>query len=308
MSILSDWKKGIFPPDWNIIFGNSKKIVLDIGCGNGDFLINISRDKNYNYVGIELSEEFLMKAQRKIERLKIANVRLIKADAFFVLPCLFTHSSIARVHVNFPDPWEKKRHKKKRLFSKEFIKILSSRLERNGKVFLLTDHKEFKDFVIENFNDFRGIWKIEMKNKIPSDYPYSRYRRKWEEMGRSIYFLEFTLLENGEDYRCPLRVLKNIKNVEIKKSTDIKNLVPRIKDIIIKEEDRVIHVEKVYIEESGRELLLKITIKEFNLLQKLFISIYSTNKKTIITLLNPDELLFTEGIERTLLMIKNIVI
>lgn len=149
----------------DIKFDNLQNIVLDIGCGAGNFLTRMAAaNLNFNFIGIELKYKRLFKAAQKIIKNGINNAKLIRTRAedinFF-----FEDGSISAIFINFPDPWPKKRHQKNRLINKEYTKSLMKLLKKDGLLFFQTDHADyfnqaveilknagFKNFTTENLN------------------------------------------------------------------------------------------------------------------------------------------------------------
>ena len=255
MSVIIDWKHSSLPLKWEVIFGNKKPIILDIGCGNGDFLIHMSKNKNYNFVGIEIADEYILKAQKKVEKNLIGNVKLLKTDAYFALECLFSEKTIEGIYVNFPDPWEKKKQQERRLFKKDFINILASRLKKGAKVTLLTDHEGFKKFVVRNFEE-NGYFKKVLIEENPEelrDYPETNYLKKWRSLKKKIYVVQYELKKNYKNSGCSISLESDIPNIEFKKKVEINKLISFLSDYTYKG-DFIFHVRRVFYERKKGEI------------------------------------------------------
>src|SRR3990172_6001527 len=93
-----------WPADWPALFGAARPLILEIGFGNGHFLIHLGRqhpDASVN--GVEISNQSLVHAEKAIASNRLSNVRVIHSTADTALFHLFEPASIAEVHVNFPD-------------------------------------------------------------------------------------------------------------------------------------------------------------------------------------------------------------
>jgi tRNA (guanine-N7-)-methyltransferase len=136
------------PLDWISLFGNSQPVELEVGPGKGLFLVNAAIDRPaHNFLGVEISRKYArLAAERAIKR-GVANVRIWPGDARAVLARLVPESSLRAVHVYFPDPWWKKRHKKRRVFTESLLSEIASGLEPGGKLHLATDVEEYFEVI-----------------------------------------------------------------------------------------------------------------------------------------------------------------
>ncbi len=130
--------------DFAALFGNARPVEMEIGTGKGRFLLFQAETRpSVNFLGIEWSLKYLRVARERAERRGLANVRLYRADARHVLADLLPDGSIARVHVYCPDPWPKKRHRKRRLFNPATAAHLGRVLAAGGYLHLSTDVREY---------------------------------------------------------------------------------------------------------------------------------------------------------------------
>ena len=118
------------------IFDDSKlKLHLDIGCAAGDFLFDLaSVNNNWNYLGIEIRERLGKNAKLNVGEKKVKNLYFVFGNAKNILndsQNKFIFKNVKSISFNFPDPWFKKRHYKRRVIQPEFIKILSGSLQKD---------------------------------------------------------------------------------------------------------------------------------------------------------------------------------
>lgn len=138
-------KKG----SWNGIFGNSNPIHIEIGMGKGQFITTLAQQNpDINYVGIEKYSSVLIRAIAKQEELQLPNLYFIRMEAEYIAD-VFAPDEVARIYLNFSDPWPKDRHAKRRLTSKEFLTRYDSILTPEGVVIFKTDNRELFDFSLE---------------------------------------------------------------------------------------------------------------------------------------------------------------
>ena len=107
--------------DFQTVFGNTRPVEMEIGFGKGLFLLNtaISRP-DVNFLGVEIERKYQLFTANRIAKRGLANVRLVCADARAFLRDCIRADSVQALHVYFPDPWWKTRHRKRRLWTPEF--------------------------------------------------------------------------------------------------------------------------------------------------------------------------------------------
>ena len=124
--------------------------------GKGDFIIeNALRYPNINYIGIEKFPSVMVGAIKKIDQLeKIpSNLKLLKEDAI-LLTEVFGKHEVDRIHLNFSDPWPKKRHTKRRLTSPAFLDVYQNILIDNGELILKTDNRLLFEYSLVSFQNY----------------------------------------------------------------------------------------------------------------------------------------------------------
>ena len=137
-------------PPLNQVFENPKlPLHLDIGCASGDFLIELSlKNKNWNYIGIEIREKLVLNANLKMKSRENKNLYFSFGNANNI----FNQSNnksiinfITSISFNFPDPWFKKKHHKRRVIQPELINLLSNSMKRGSLIFIKTDVRDLFD-------------------------------------------------------------------------------------------------------------------------------------------------------------------
>jgi tRNA (guanine-N7-)-methyltransferase len=125
---------------WRTIFGSDAPVEIEIGSGDGVFLTAYAvRVADRHVLGIERSPSKARRLADRVERLALANVRTLQADARCVIETLVPDASVAAYHVYFPDPWPKRGHAPRRIFTPAFVQGLARTLVPQGRLFLATD-------------------------------------------------------------------------------------------------------------------------------------------------------------------------
>ena len=149
------------------------KNILEIGFGNGDNLVNMSLNKpNDLFIGCDAYYNGCAKLLKQIVNKNIKNIKIWPDDIHLIIK-KFKKNFFDLILILQPDPWPKKKHKKRRLIQQKFLDDLNQILKYEGKLIISTDHNEMKSWVLEHFhvrNDF--LW-------IKNGYYYKNKKPKW---------------------------------------------------------------------------------------------------------------------------------
>lgn len=134
---------------WHLIFGNDHPVHIEIGMGKGQFIMQLAKDHpDINYIGIERYSSVLLRALQKMEVEPLPNIRFLCMDASMITE-VFDKEEVAKIYLNFSDPWPKERHAKRRLTSRQFFERYDKILARNGVVEFKTDNDDLFAFSME---------------------------------------------------------------------------------------------------------------------------------------------------------------
>lgn len=305
-------------PCWKEIFGNEGPIYVEIGIGNGEFITHLAQSyEKANFIGVEVCRKILRKAVNRVKRAKVRNLKLIWIEGTKALAKFFDSETISGVYVNFPDPWEKKKQRHRRLINPGFVWILADRLKLNGFFKVVTDHEEYVKEIIEIFNQneaFYPLYDPPVTNYIDDFYP-TKYARKWSSLGKKLYFTGFKKVKNlslpewVKDW-CPILklskedVLPIVSLLNIDEKLDFKILGALFKNQTFRYEDDkvIIRFLDVFYQEEG--ILLDTLVCEGIVKQRFFIYLGKYKKDEIIIKIHdsdkPDP---TEGIHLALAIV-----
>ncbi|MDX1741508.1 MAG: tRNA (guanosine(46)-N7)-methyltransferase TrmB, partial [Rhodothermales bacterium] len=142
-SVVTAFDLGV-PLETARVFGRDGPLVLEVGFGNGEFLEYLAgTHADWNILAADTSPSCVVRARKRMARGGFSNVRLYCGDARYIVRNVTPRSSLHRVYVNFPDPWPRRRHARRRLMGKDFLTLLASRLGDDGALWLTTDHPEY---------------------------------------------------------------------------------------------------------------------------------------------------------------------
>ena len=134
--------------DWVKLFGNANPVELDVGCGRGMFMFNASTTQpERNFLGVELDFKEGRRGAKRLVKRDQPNARVIGGDANYLLDRLIRPASVSAVHVYFPDPWWKRKHRRRRLFTDLFADRVARVLVPGGWLHMWTDVEDYFEIV-----------------------------------------------------------------------------------------------------------------------------------------------------------------
>lgn len=177
--------------------------ILEIGMGKGTMIINMAFDNpNTNYIGLEKFATPALKALRKATNLNLNNFKILIGDANNLLN-YFTNK-FDSIWITFSDPWPKKRHYKRRLVYRDFLKIYKEILKPNSNIYFKSDNDDLYNFAIEELkyvnaniiyttNDLENSEQQYIKNY------FTDYEIKFKEKNKTINFIVFNFSKNNSE-------------------------------------------------------------------------------------------------------------
>lgn len=179
--------------DYKAIFGNDKPIVLEIGCGKGQFIRELAkREPQYNYLAVEKASNVIVDAAEKTLAEGIENIRYLRGGAEY-LDCYVQPLSAERIYLNFSCPFPKKSYAAHRLTHRNFLQIYEKLLKDGGEIHQKTDNMQLFEFSIAEFSQSGWGLKNVSLDLHNSDFEgniVTEYERRFSEQGMPIYRLE----------------------------------------------------------------------------------------------------------------------
>jgi tRNA (guanine-N7-)-methyltransferase len=182
------------PLNFALAFAREAPTIVEIGFGMGHATADIAQlQVDKNFIGIEVHTPGVGSLLKMIDERGLTNLRIVQHDAVEVLTHMIPDSSLAGVHIFFPDPWPKKRHHKRRLVQPVWIKQLVRKLRPDGYIHLATDWQDYAEHMLEVLRSEPAI-----KNTASGYAPRPAYRtesnfeRKGLAKGHGVWDLVFT--------------------------------------------------------------------------------------------------------------------
>lgn len=162
---------------------------MELGFGKGRFLLQAATGApGQRFLGVELAGEYFRLASRRGDRRRLGNLMLIHADALFLLAAVLPRGFAEVVHVYFPDPWPKTRHRKRRLFDPETVDLVLGLLRPQGTLAFATDFLDYGELVWKILSGYPGV---SMRRVVEwPGGPRTNYEMKYVREGRPILRLE----------------------------------------------------------------------------------------------------------------------
>ncbi len=174
--------------DLPAIFGRTAPLQVDLGCGDGSFLVSLAeRQPEQDFLGVERLFRRSGSACRRADRMELRNVRILREEVDERLSAWLGAERVRCFHLLFPDPWPKRRHHRRRLLQPPLLRGLHHSLEANGEVRFRTDDRPYFERV-QSIAAASAIWEMPAW-EVPADYPKSAFQRRFEARGLPIYSL-----------------------------------------------------------------------------------------------------------------------
>lgn len=179
--------------NWAKVFEKQQPLHIEVGSGKGRFITEMARaNPDINYIGIELFQSVIVAALDRVIEADLPNVKLLNVNAND-LEKFFAKNDVDRVYLNFSDPWPKKRHEKRRLTYKNYLKLYENILKDFGEIHFKTDNQGLFEYSLMSFSQYGLLLKfisLDLHNSNFEGNIMTEYEQKFSEMGQRIYRCE----------------------------------------------------------------------------------------------------------------------
>lgn len=153
--------------DLSQLFSQTQPLEIELGSGDGSFLVQYaSTHPERNFIGIERLLGRLRKIDKKGRQAGLKNLRAVRIESAYFLQYLLPPHAAAALHVYFPDPWPKRKHRRHRLINDQFICLADQALAPGGMLYLRTDDRDYFDQMIQVFSGSDLFRKTEAPSEL----------------------------------------------------------------------------------------------------------------------------------------------
>lgn len=170
------------------VFEREAPIHLDVGCGEGAFIVAMAKaNPQCNFLGIERLVGRVRKVCKRAAGARLHNVRVLCVESMYTMGRLIPAQSVSVVHVMFPDPWPKRKHRIHRIINREFLDAVHAALLADGELRLTTDDTDYFEHMKMVATAHEGFSKIPW----PDDpgYPQTDFEKRFRAQGLHIHRL-----------------------------------------------------------------------------------------------------------------------
>lgn len=168
---------------------DARPLEVEIGFGRGRYLAELANRKpEGQFLGFEVKTKGCAELLSRVDNYELSNVRISQCDARPVLAYECLEGSLDAVHVNFPDPWWKKRHRRRLIFTDEFIAVIESRLKGDGAIYFRTDVRDYATAVLDQF---RRLGRFDQRDVADDELPMTHRELKCIDFGLPVYRYAF---------------------------------------------------------------------------------------------------------------------
>jgi tRNA (guanine-N7-)-methyltransferase len=191
-ALLHDFQSITEPLRWEKLFSVQQPAELEIGCGDGGFLLEwASRHPEKNFLGVERLLGRLRKLSKKGSRAGLTNLRLLRIEARYLIQYLLPKNSFEAIHIYFPDPWPKDKHRRHRLIDADFPALAARILAPHGVLHLRTDDPSYFEQMQKSFAPAADFAPEESPAALAA--LTTEFERQWNAEGKKTHRASFRL-------------------------------------------------------------------------------------------------------------------
>jgi tRNA (guanine-N7-)-methyltransferase len=182
--------------DFQRVFGRKAPIEVDIGCGDGAFLVEMAKlHPDCDFLGTERLLGRVRKSCRRASEAGLRNVRVLHLESLYTIRYLLPPGSVSVFHVLFADPWPKRKHRRRRLINPAFLDAVREALTPEGIVNIATDHEEYASHIraiIGERSDF-----VEIPHPAEVRYPMTDFEKRFREENLPIHRIRLAAVSHA---------------------------------------------------------------------------------------------------------------
>lgn len=176
--------------DLGAVFGRRAPVVLEIGFGNGESLLDMARRRpEWDFIGVEVHRPGVGHLLKAAGEEGIRNLRVSARDAIELLEQRIADNALSRVQLYFPDPWPKKRHHKRRIVQPPFAALVARKLKPGGEFHLATDWQPYAEHMREVLDAEPALENLAGEAGYvarPEERPLTKFERRGQRLGHGV--------------------------------------------------------------------------------------------------------------------------
>ena len=190
------------PPDWSKVFSGPVRLEVDLGCGRGHYALSRAlASPASQLIALDTKSRWIAEIRKRALAQGITNLRAIRCDASHDLALLFAPGSVAGFSLHHPDPWWKKRHRKRRIIQADFVDRLADFLQASGWFYAQTDVPDLAAEIRSVFDASERFVPIDVEGLLNDSLggAQSHRARKCAQLGIPVQRMAFRLVESKGD-------------------------------------------------------------------------------------------------------------
>lgn len=186
-----DVVSGVRPWDPDAWFGRNAPLIVEIGSGMGETTAALAAARpELDHVAVEVFEPGIAQLLMRMAQAELTNLAVLRGDAVALLRAGVPEASLAGIRIFFPDPWPKRRHRKRRLVQPSFVALAASRLRVGGTLHLVTDWDDYATQMLAAVRSEAGLVNaVESFAPRPTWRPLTKFENRAREEGREVHEL-----------------------------------------------------------------------------------------------------------------------
>ncbi len=254
-----------WPTDWTTVFGREAPLLLEIGFGGADYLIDwAKRRPDANVLGLEISLPALRKGTQKIRVAGLTNARVMQADSRGALQLLCQPNQLTEVVINFPDPWPKAGHQHRRLISDRFLHLLATRMPSGAPLDINTDHADYQ-LAISEFLARTPYFRSRLDVAFVTE-DTERLRTKYEQFaiddGRTCHYYKWERNDAPAPDVFPILEEKPMPHVVLASPMTLAEISAEFEPRLVQSDTMSVKFLDVYRSEQYGKLLFEVYVSE----------------------------------------------
>ena len=177
------------------LFNNTAPCILEIGFGDGAALAQMAKaHPQQNYLGVEVYRPGIGALSQYLLNDNLSNVRIFYGDVVTLLQTHLMPTSLAGIHIFFPDPWSKRRHHKRRLIQSPFVPLLFDAIIPQGYLHIATDWEHYAHKIIETMNQSHTLFtrqNAKTEGRMRSERPQTKFERRAHRLEHQVWDLVY---------------------------------------------------------------------------------------------------------------------